>query len=97
MTVNPSCSRSSVGRGVASDGTTQAPHVNVLVFARGLLRPLATRIYFPDEEEANAADPLLSSIEDPETRSTLVASRLDGAFELDIHLQGEKQTAFFDV
>jgi protocatechuate 3,4-dioxygenase alpha subunit len=79
------------------DGTTQAPHVNFLVFARGLLRPLAARIYFPDEEVANAADPILSSIEDPAARSTLVASQLDGAFELDIHLQGEKQTAFFDV
>ena len=42
-----------------------APHINVIVHARGLLRHLFTRIYFPDEEAANAADPLLSSIEDP--------------------------------
>ena len=46
------------------DGSLQAPHVMVSVFARGLLRRLVTRIYFPDEEEANAADPVLSSIED---------------------------------
>lgn len=79
------------------DGRSQAPHINVLVFARGLLRQLVTRIYFPDEEVANAADPLLSSIEDPAARSTLVARRVDGALEFDIHLQGENQTAFFDV
>jgi protocatechuate 3,4-dioxygenase, alpha subunit len=78
------------------DGQPQAPHINVLVFARGLLRQLVTRIYFPDEEAANANDPLLSSIEDPAARSTLISHRRDGAFELDIHLQGEKQTAFFE-
>jgi protocatechuate 3,4-dioxygenase, alpha subunit len=79
------------------DGRPQAPHIDVLVFARGLLKQLLTRIYFPDEEEANAADPLLSSIEAPNLRSTLIARQLDGALEFDIHLQGEKQTAFFDV
>jgi protocatechuate 3,4-dioxygenase alpha subunit len=78
-------------------GRHQAPHIDVLIFARGLLRQLVTRIYFPEEEEANASDPLLSSIEDPDLRSTLVARRLDGALEFDIHLQGENQTAFFDV
>jgi protocatechuate 3,4-dioxygenase alpha subunit len=70
-----------------------APHINVIVHARGLLRHLYTRIYFPDEEEANAADPLLSSIEDPATRETLIAHRL----RFDIHLQGERQTAFLDI
>ena len=70
-----------------------APHINVIVHARGLLRHLYTRIYFPDEEEANAADPLLSSIEDPAMRETLIARDL----RFDIHLQGERQTAFLDV
>ena len=70
-----------------------APHINVIVHARGLLRHLFTRIYFPDEEEANAADPLLSSIEDPAMRETLIARDL----RFDIHLQGERQTAFLDV
>jgi protocatechuate 3,4-dioxygenase alpha subunit len=74
-----------------------APHINVIVLARGLLRHLFTRLYFPDEEEANAADPLLSSIEDPAVRDTLIATPLDGALRFDIHLQGERQTAFLDV
>jgi protocatechuate 3,4-dioxygenase alpha subunit len=70
-----------------------APHINVIVLARGLLRHLYTRIYFPDEETANAADPLLSSIEDPAVRETLIAHDL----RFDIHMQGERQTAFLDV
>jgi protocatechuate 3,4-dioxygenase, alpha subunit len=70
-----------------------APHINVIVLARGLLRHLFTRIYFPDEEEANAADPLLSSIENPAVRETLIAREL----RFDIHLQGEHQTAFLDL
>lgn len=78
-------------------GRPQAPHIDVLIFARGLLRQLVTRIYFPDEEAANASDPLLSSIEDPAARSTLVARQVDGAFEFDIHLAGDNQTTFFDV
>ena len=81
----------------SSDGRPQAPHIDVLIFARGLLRQLVTRIYFPDEEAANASDPLLSSIEDPAARSTLVARQVDGALEFDIHLQGDNQTVFFDV
>ncbi len=79
----------------AADG--QAPHIGVCVLARGLLRHLYTRLYFPDEAEANAADPLLSSIADPAVRSTLVARERDGALAFDIHLQGERQTAFLDV
>jgi len=74
-----------------------APHINVIVLARGLLRHLVTRIYFPDEAEANAADPLLSSIADPAARATLIARPLDGVLRFDIHLQGERQTAFLDV
>jgi protocatechuate 3,4-dioxygenase alpha subunit len=74
-----------------------APYINVIVLARGLLRHLFTRLYFPDEESANAADPLLSSIEEAAVRETLIATPLDGALRFDIHLQGERQTAFFDV
>jgi protocatechuate 3,4-dioxygenase, alpha subunit len=81
----------------APDGRTQAPHIMVSVFARGLLKRLVTRIYFPDEAEANAEDPVLSSIEDPEHRRTLVARDEGGALRFDIRLQGENQTAFFDV
>ena len=80
------------------EGRPQAPHILVSIFARGLLKQLVTRIYFPDEEAANAADPLLSSIEDHALRSTLVASATsDGSLRFDLHLQGEDQTAFFDV
>ena len=77
-------------------GRPQAPHLMVRVFARGLLKPVVTRIYFPDEERANAADPVLSSIEDPALRSTLIARDEGGALRFDVHLQGEGQTAFFE-
>ncbi len=81
-----------------SAGRPQAPHIWVSVFARGLLKRLATRVYFPDEEEANASDPVLASIDDPGLRSTLIARAGDGGLlRFDIHLQGERQTAFFDV
>jgi protocatechuate 3,4-dioxygenase alpha subunit len=81
------------GRG----GAMQAPHLNVSVFARGLLRRLITRLYFADEEGANATDPVLAAIEDPAHRATLLAEPQDGGYRLDIHLQGEQQTVFFDV
>src|SRR3712207_65586 len=54
------------------DGGMQAPHIMVCVFARGLLKRVVTRIYFPDEEAANTSDPVLSSVEDLEFRRTLV-------------------------
>jgi protocatechuate 3,4-dioxygenase alpha subunit len=77
------------------DGIVQAPHIMVSVFARGLLKRLVSRIYFPDEEEANVADPVLSSIEDQELRRTLIARDEGDALRFDIHLQGDGQTAFF--
>jgi protocatechuate 3,4-dioxygenase alpha subunit len=80
----------------APDGGLQAPHVALSVFARGLLHRLVTRIYFPDEGEANAADPVLSAIADPALRDSLVA-RGDGpgALRFDVRLQGDRPTAFF--
>jgi protocatechuate 3,4-dioxygenase, alpha subunit len=72
----------------------QAPHLSVLVFARGLLKPVRTRMYFPDEEDANAADPVLSAVEDS---STLIARPMDAGLEFDIRLQGDGQTVFFTV
>ena len=77
------------------DGRVQAPHVMVSVFARGLLKRLVSRIYFPDEEEANAVDPVLSSIEDRAFRETLIACDEGDALRFDIHLQGDGQTVFF--
>jgi protocatechuate 3,4-dioxygenase alpha subunit len=80
------------------DGRTEAPHLDVSVFARGLLDRVVTRIYFPDEEAANAADPVLSALPEPARRDTLIATA-DGAgrFRFDIRLQGEGETVFFDV
>ena len=60
----------------------------VSVFARGLPQRLVTRVYFPDEEEANAVDPVLSSIEDRDLRRTLIARDEGGALRFDIHLAG---------
>ena len=79
------------------EGILQAPHVMVSVFARGLLKRLVTRIYFPDEGESNARDPVLSSIGDPGFRETLVAHQEGGVLRFDVHLQGDDQTAFFEV
>lgn len=77
------------------DGTTQAPHLAVSVFARGLLTRLVTRIYFPDEP-ANAEDPILARV--PQARrGTLVAQGSEGAYVFDIRLQGRDETVFFEV
>ena len=78
------------------DGRPQAPHIVVGVFARGLLKRLVTRLYFPDEAEANAADPVLSGLDEAE-RATLVAQPEDGGLRFDIRLQGDGQTTFFAV
>ena len=72
----------------------QAPHLTMLVFARGLLKPVLTRMYFPDEEEANARDPVLSAVDDP--TSLLARSGADG-LEFDVRLQGDGETVFFAV
>jgi protocatechuate 3,4-dioxygenase, alpha subunit len=80
------------------DGGTEAPHLDVSVFARGLLDRLVTRLYFPDEAEANAADPVLSAIAEPERRATLLAvPEPGGVLRFDIRLQGDRETVFFDV
>lgn len=78
------------------DGRPQAPHIDVSVLARGLLTRLVTRIYFPDEDEANAADSLLASV-DPALRPTLVAVPDGDVLRFDIHLQGNRETVFFAV
>jgi protocatechuate 3,4-dioxygenase alpha subunit len=80
----------------APDGRAQAPHLNVTVFARGLLRHLVTRMYFPDETEANATDPALNLVE-PARRETLIAKSCGGVLHFDIRLQGERETVFFAI
>jgi protocatechuate 3,4-dioxygenase alpha subunit len=77
-------------------GGRQAPHLDLAVFARGLLRQAVTRAYFADEAAANAADPVLAAL--PEAaRATLLAAPVGGGYHLDLHLQGEHATVFFDV
>ncbi len=73
-----------------------APHLSLLVFARGLLKPVLTRMYFPDEGAANAADPVLASLSEDE-RSTLVATPSPSGLRFDIRLQGHGETVFFVV
>jgi protocatechuate 3,4-dioxygenase, alpha subunit len=80
------------GRGTGGAGDFEAPHLDVSVFARGLLDRLVTRIYFPDEQAANEADPVLAAIADPERRATLIAVARAGppdGFRFDIRLQGK--------
>jgi protocatechuate 3,4-dioxygenase alpha subunit len=77
-----------------ADGTVEAPHADLSVFARGLLQRVATRVYFPSDG-ANEFDPVLTSIADDAVRATLVAQQADGALRFDVHLQGPQETAFF--
>jgi len=82
-------------------GGMQAPHISLIIQARGMLDPTYTRIYFDDEADANAADPVLATV--PEgRRSTLIARRIDEegstpTYRFDIRYQGDDETVFFDV
>jgi protocatechuate 3,4-dioxygenase alpha subunit len=83
-----------------SSGDGSAPFVTFIVFARGMLNHLYTRMYFDDQAEANARDPVLQSVSS-ERRTTLIARRdtttAEPAYRFDIRLQGEGETVFFDV
>ena len=76
--------------------TVQAPHIDVSVFARGMLNRCVTRIYFADEPERNAADPVLNTVP-AARRATLLAQPVDGGYRFDIHLQGSEETVFFSL
>jgi protocatechuate 3,4-dioxygenase alpha subunit len=81
-------------------GDGQAPHVNVIVFMRGMLSHVYTRIYFADEAEANASDPVLASVEEARRRTLIAARETTPAgtvYRLDLHMQGPDETVFFDV
>jgi protocatechuate 3,4-dioxygenase, alpha subunit len=77
------------------DGRVQAPHVTMLCFARGLLKPVLTRIYFPDKAAANRADPVLRAIGEDERASLIARAAGPERYEFDVILQGDSQTAFF--
>ena len=82
-------------------GTTQAPHIALIIFARGINMGLNTRVYFEDEAEANAQDPVLKGIEWAPRRQTLIAKRIDRdgevVYRFDIRIQGEDETVFLDI
>jgi protocatechuate 3,4-dioxygenase alpha subunit len=80
----------------SADGTMQAPHIDVSVFARGMLNRCVTRIYFADEDQANAADPVLGRVP-AERRQTLIAQPTADGYRFDIRLQGSGETVFFAV
>jgi protocatechuate 3,4-dioxygenase alpha subunit len=84
------------GRVPDGEGGRQAPHVDVSVFARGMLDRVVTRIYFADEAEANAEDAVLQTVPE-DRRATLLATPDGDGYRFDIHLQGERETVFFAV
>ena len=80
------------------DGRMQAPHITAWIVARGINIGLHTRIYFEDEAEANATDPILTRIEHQTRVPTLLARHEgNGLYRFDIHLQGPQETVFFDI
>jgi protocatechuate 3,4-dioxygenase, alpha subunit len=84
--------------GATGDG--QAPHLNLIVFMRGMPLHAYTRIYFPDDAEANASDQVLALVPE-ERRGTLIAEAREGTdgkvYVFDIHLRGDSETVFFDA
>jgi protocatechuate 3,4-dioxygenase, alpha subunit len=89
------------GRVPYKDGRPMAPHITFWIVARGINIGLHTRMYFGDEEAANAECPVLARIEHKYRLETLIASRGEEnglpTYTFDIHLQGEKETVFFDI
>jgi len=79
------------------DGRPMAPHITFWIVARGINIGLHTRMYFPEEIDANAADPILSRIEHKSRVPTLIATQNGSEYRFDIHLQGDNETVFFDI
>jgi protocatechuate 3,4-dioxygenase alpha subunit len=85
------------GRLPFRDGRPMAPHISLWIVARGINLGLNTRLYFGDEEAANVEDPVLARIEHRVRVQTLIAAADGDSYRFDIHLQGEKETVFFDI
>lgn len=89
------------GRVPYKDGRLMAPHITVWIVARGINIGLHTRLYFGDEEAANAECPVLARIEHKFRLPTLIAARSEEngmpTYTFDIRLQGENETVFFDI
>ena len=85
------------GRVPFRDGRPMAPHISFWIVARGINLGLHTRMYFADEEKANGEDPILQRVEHRVRVPTRIAPRDDGAYSFDIHLQGDRETVYFDI
>ena len=85
------------GRVPFKDGRKMAPHITVWIVARGINIGLHTRMYFPEDDEANAQDPLLARIEHRQRVATLIAAKDGSVYTFDVHLQGDKETVFLDI
>ena len=85
------------GRVPFFDGRMMAPHLTIWIVARGINIGLHTRMYFGDEEAANAQDPVLARIEHRNRVATLIAPRDGDIYRFDIQLQGDDETVFFDI
>ena len=85
------------GRVPFPDGRLQAPHVSLWIVARGINLGLNTRMYFSDEDKANAEDPILARVEHRSRVATLIGRREGNLFSFDVHLQGADETVFFDI
>lgn len=80
------------------EGKMQAPHLTLLIFARGINIHLHTRMYFPEDQAAQATDPALNRVEQVHRRATLIAEKKkDGLYRFVIRLQGDQETVFFDM
>lgn len=77
-------------------GDWQAPHIDFSVFGRGMLHRVVTRLYFPEHAEAHATDPVLLQVPE-DRRDTLIADRTGDGYRFDVHVQGDRETVFFDV
>jgi protocatechuate 3,4-dioxygenase alpha subunit len=84
------------GRVPDGEDGLQAPHIDVSLFARGILDRVVTRIYFADEDAANAEDVVLSGLA-ADQRRTLIAEKTDDGYRIDFYLQGDRETVFFAV
>ncbi len=74
------------------DGTPQAPHLSVSVFARGLLDRVVTRIYFPEDAAANETDPTLAAVPAERRHLLVAAAEAEGHYRFDIRLQGDEES-----
>lgn len=89
------------GAVMGRNGRMMAPHISLWIVSRGINIGLNTRMYFSDEEQANAADPVINLVEWEHRRTTLIAQRSDRGgipvYRFDIRLQGDDETVFFDI